>query len=56
MPLRNVNWMKEGKWVHVAKVAFEKYFLRKVRHGVTEPVYEKYVLKAMGLERLRRPA
>lgn len=56
MPPRNVNWMKEGKWVHVAKVAFEKYFLRKVRHGMTEPVYEKYVLKAMGLERLRRPA
>jgi len=56
MPPRNVNWMKEGKWVHVAKKAFEKYFLLKVRRGWTEPVYEKYVLKAMGLERLRRQA
>lgn len=56
IPPRNVNWMAEGKWVHAAKIAFEKYFLLKVRHGMTEPVYEKYVLKAMGLERLRRQA
>ncbi|OGI47131.1 MAG: pyridine nucleotide-disulfide oxidoreductase [Candidatus Muproteobacteria bacterium RBG_16_65_34] len=53
IPPRNVNWMKKGKWVHLSKVAFEKYFLRKVRKGLTEPVYERYVLKAMGLERLR---
>lgn len=54
IPPRNVNWMKEGKWVHAVKIAFEKYFLLKVRRGMTEPVYEKYVLSAMGLERLRR--
>ena len=30
IPPRNVTWAKEGKWVHLAKVAFEKYFLRKV--------------------------
>ena len=27
-----------GRWVHVAKVAFEKYFLHKVRAGTTDPV------------------
>ena len=53
MPPRNVTWSKEGKWVHYTKLAFEKYFLRKVRKGISEPVYERYVLKAMGLERLR---
>lgn len=26
-PPRNVNWTSMGKWVHVAKVAFEKYFM-----------------------------
>lgn len=52
IPPRNVNWFKKGKWVHLAKIAFEKYFLRKVRKGTSEPVYEKYVLKALGIMRL----
>ncbi|HJV68383.1 FAD/NAD(P)-binding oxidoreductase, partial [Ideonella sp.] len=26
IPPRNVNWFKKGKWVHLAKIAFEKYF------------------------------
>ena len=29
IPPRNVNWFKKGKWVHLAKIAFEKYFMRK---------------------------
>ncbi|WP_339721848.1 FAD-dependent oxidoreductase [uncultured Paraglaciecola sp.] len=49
---RNVAWFKKGKWVHFAKIAFEKYFMRKMRTGTSEPVYEKYVLKALGIERL----
>ena len=53
IPPRNVNWMKKGKWVHAAKVAFEKYFLRKMKRGSSEPLYEKYVLKALGIERLQ---
>jgi sulfide:quinone oxidoreductase len=44
--------MKKGKWVHVAKVAFEKYFLRKMKRGSTEPLYEKYILKALGIKKL----
>ena len=31
IPPRNVNWSAEGKWVHYAKIAFEKYFIRKIR-------------------------
>jgi len=52
IPPRNVNWFKKGKWVHVAKIAFEKYFLSKMKSGNAEPVYEKYVLKALGIVRL----
>lgn len=52
IPPRNVTWAKKGKWVHVAKIAFEKYFLRKVRTGSTDPIYERYVLKSLGIERL----
>jgi sulfide:quinone oxidoreductase len=52
IPPRNVNWFKKGKWVHLAKIAFEKYFMRKMKNGTTEPVFEKYVLKALGIERL----
>jgi sulfide:quinone oxidoreductase len=53
LPPRNVTWAKKGKWVHLAKIAFEKYFLHKVRSGNTDPVYERYVLKLLGIERLQ---
>jgi sulfide:quinone oxidoreductase len=53
IPPRNVTWSKTGKWVHLAKVAFEKYFLRKVAKGSVTPVYEKYVLKALGIVPLK---
>ncbi len=53
IPPRNVNWFSAGKWVHVGKVAFEKYFIRKMKTGKSEPVYEKLVLKAMGIEKLK---
>ena len=53
IPPRNVNWSAQGKWVHLAKVAFEKYFLRKVRKGESEPYYERLALKAMGLAKLK---
>ncbi len=52
IPPRNVNWTSEGKWVHLAKIAFEKYFLRKVRKGIGEPVYERQIMKLLGLTRL----
>jgi len=54
IPPRNVTWTKVGKWVHLAKVAFEKYFLRKVRTGSVTPIYERYVLKALGIVSLKK--
>lgn len=53
IPPRNVNWSSEGRWVHMAKVAFEKYFLRKVSRGQSVPLYENLALRLMGLEKLR---
>jgi sulfide:quinone oxidoreductase len=53
LPPRNVTWAKKGKWVHLAKIAFEKYFIHKVKSGNTDPVYERYVLKLLGIERLK---
>jgi sulfide:quinone oxidoreductase len=53
IPPRNVTWAKVGRWAHLAKVAFEKYFLHKMRRGTSEPVYEKYVLHALGIDRLK---
>ena len=53
IPPRNVNWFSEGKWVHLAKVAFEKYFIRKMKKGTSEPLYEKLVLHALGIRKLK---
>jgi len=54
IPPRNVSWFKKGKWVHLAKIAFEKYFMHKMKTGNSDPVYEKYVLKALGIEKLEK--
>jgi sulfide:quinone oxidoreductase len=56
IPPRNVNYFVEGRWVHLAKVAFEKYFIRKMKKGTTEPVYEKLVLHALGIKKLKDAA
>lgn len=53
IPPRNVNWFAEGKWVHLGKVAFEHYFMRKMKKGTTEPVYEKLVLHTLGIKKLK---
>lgn len=52
IPPRNVAWFRKGKWVHAAKIAFEKYFIRKMKKGTSEPLYEKYILKMLGIEKL----
>jgi sulfide:quinone oxidoreductase len=56
IPPRNTNWASRGKWVHLAKIAYEKYFLHKVRAAKTEPYYEKAVLKMVGALRLKDSA
>ncbi|HVX75399.1 MAG TPA: FAD-dependent oxidoreductase [Bradyrhizobium sp.] len=53
IPPRNVNWSSKGEWVHYAKVAFEKYFLRKIRRGETEPFYERFLLDRLNIAKLK---
>jgi sulfide:quinone oxidoreductase len=53
IPPRNVSWSASGRWVHAAKIGFEKYFLHKVRTGKSEPFYEKLALQALGIDKLK---
>ena len=48
IPPRNLNWFKKGKWVHYAKIAFEKYFIKKMKSGSSEPVFEKIYSQGFG--------
>jgi sulfide:quinone oxidoreductase len=54
IPPRNVNWASKGVWVHYAKVAFEKFFLRKIRLGDSEPFYERFVLEQLGIRKIKK--
>ncbi len=53
IPPRNVNWSSQGKWVHAAKVGFEKYFLHKIRQGKSETFYEGLALDMLGIRKLK---
>ena len=53
IPPRNVNWSSSGKWVHGAKIGFEKYFLHKMRRGTSETFYEKLALDVLGIGKLK---
>ncbi len=53
IPPRNVNWSAQGKWVHAAKVGFERYFLHKIRQGKSETFYENFTLDLLGIKKLK---
>ncbi len=54
IPPRDVTWAKKGRWVHLAKVAFEKYYIRKMKKGVSEPFYEKLILDYIKIKKLEK--
>ncbi|MGA8260153.1 MAG: FAD/NAD(P)-binding oxidoreductase [Arenicellales bacterium] len=56
IPPRNLNWASKGRWVHWAKVSFEKYFLYKIRRGQAESLYERLVLLLFGIRKLKAGA
>jgi sulfide:quinone oxidoreductase len=56
MAPRNLNWAKKGKWVHLSKIALEKYFLHKMKRGLSEPFYERAILSSLGISKLERSA
>ncbi len=53
IPPRNVNWAAKGQWVHYAKIGFEKYFMRKIRKGESEPFYEKFLMDKLNLRKIK---
>ncbi|QFY41787.1 NAD(P)/FAD-dependent oxidoreductase [Candidatus Methylospira mobilis] len=53
IPPRNITWAGKGYWVHLSKIIFEKYFMRKIRKGISEPFYERVILKVLGMVRLK---
>jgi len=53
IPPRNTNWSGSGKWVHWAKIGFEKYYLRKIKQGTVEPFFERYALRLLGVQKLK---
>ncbi|MFN3228984.1 MAG: NAD(P)/FAD-dependent oxidoreductase [Asticcacaulis sp.] len=53
IPPRNINWSASGKWVHLAKAAFEAYFIGKVRSGKSELFFEKMALDMLGAHKLK---
>lgn len=53
IPPRDVTWAKKGRWVHLAKIAFERYFIGKMKRGVSEPLFERMVMNALKIKRLQ---
>ncbi|WP_273240640.1 NAD(P)/FAD-dependent oxidoreductase [Hyphomonas atlantica corrig.] len=53
IPPRNVNWSASGRWVHMAKAGFEKYFLHKLRTGKSETFYENAALGLLKTHKLK---
>lgn len=53
VPPRNLTWTAKGGWVHWAKIGFEKYFMHNMRTGNPEPIYQKYMMRFLGINRLK---
>ena len=51
-PPRKTDITLHGKVAVAAKVAFEKYFLHKIRAGNTDPSYENLMLHLIGVDRV----
>ncbi|MEK6792025.1 MAG: FAD/NAD(P)-binding oxidoreductase [Deltaproteobacteria bacterium] len=52
IPPRDFTWAKKGAWVRLAKIAFEKYYIRKMRRGNAEPFYEKMIAAALKIKKI----
>ncbi|MEA5574659.1 FAD/NAD(P)-binding oxidoreductase [Calothrix sp. UHCC 0171] len=46
---RRISVAKKGRWVSWIKVAFEKFFLIKMRLGMSVPWFERWGLRVLGL-------
>ena len=55
-PPRNIDRIIEGRFVHVVKRSMERYHLRKLRAGVTEPLLERLLFRLMKMPRIKQKA
>lgn len=55
-PPRNVDRVIQGRFVHVVQRAMERYHLRKLRAGVTEPMFERLIFRLMKMPRIKQKA
>ncbi|MGB3639637.1 MAG: FAD/NAD(P)-binding oxidoreductase [Rivularia sp. (in: cyanobacteria)] len=46
---RRISVAKRGRWVSWIKIAFEKFFLTKMRLGIAVPWFERWGLRILGL-------
>ncbi len=46
---RRISVAKKGRWVSWIKIAFEKFFLTKMRLGMSVPWFERWGLRVFGL-------
>lgn len=53
IPPRNVNWAVKGKWVHGAKIAFEKMFLGRVAKGKSSSMFENVAASLLKVHKLK---
>lgn len=51
-PQNRSDWATAGSWVHPAKVAFERYFLHKIRSGAPDRLLESLPLQMLGIDEL----
>lgn len=40
--------------MHYAKIGFEKYFMRKIRKGESEPFYERFLIEQFNMRKIKR--
>ena len=55
-PPRNIDRIYQGRFVAVVKQAMERYHLRKLRAGVTEPLFERLIFRLLKVSRIKQRA
>lgn len=54
IPPRNVNWAAEGKWVHAAKIGFEKMFLARLKKGKSSSMFETVSANLLKVHKIKK--
>lgn len=56
MPLRNVNWLRQGRWVFEAKRDFENYFINQILFGASQHGQVPALVRRLVSQSRRDPA